>query len=135
MKKISRKNERTLFRIVGIWQVIQGVFTILYYSIMNRMSTVSSLHHLLNSDYDTVLIMAIINIFGSLMIGLGIFNLVVSKNYMKDSSLTKTGYWILLNSIFSYLIFDIISLVFGMSALVIYFAKNKSIRQYSGEYE
>lgn len=129
MNKISRKNERTLFTIVGIWQLVQGAFTIIYYSIVNRLDTTTSLFNFLSNSHDTALLMTIINIFGSLLIGLGIINIVVVKNYMKDSSLTKTGYWIMANSVFSYLVFDIISLVFGMSACVIYFAKNKSIKQ------
>lgn len=130
MEKISRRNERILFRIVGVWQLLQGLFTLLYYSIFNRAGTSSTVYAFLNSQHDTVLVMTIINIFGSLLIGLGIINLVVVRNYMKDTSLTRTGYWIMINSIFSYIIFDMISLVFGMSALVIYFAKNKSIRQF-----
>jgi len=130
MKNISRKSERILFKIVGVWQILQGVFTLIYYSILNKASTATTLYAFLNNEHDAVLVMTIINIFGSLLIGLGIVNLVVVKNYMKDTSLTKTGYWILINSFFSYFIFDIISLVFGMSALVIYFAKNKTIKQF-----
>jgi len=130
MKNISRKSERILFKIVGVWQILQGVFTLIYYSILNKASTTTTLYAFLNNEHDAVLVMTIINIFGSLLIGLGIVNLVVVKNYMKDTSLTKTGYWILINSFFSYFIFDIISLVFGMSALVIYFAKNKTIKQF-----
>lgn len=91
MNKISRKNERTLFTIVGIWQLVQGAFTIIYYSIVNRLDTTTSLFNFLSNSHDTALLMTIINIFGSLLIGLGIINIVVVKNYMKDSSLTKTG--------------------------------------------
>lgn len=67
--------------------------------------------------------------FGTLLIGLGLFNLIASQKYVKDDQvITSIGVVLLIQAFFSYMIFDVISLILGMSAAVILLAKNKSIR-------
>ncbi|GAA0365285.1 hypothetical protein GCM10008932_16870 [Alkalibacterium iburiense] len=125
---MTRKTERLLMKTVGFWQICHGLFTIVYYSIINRNALTTQMYHQFGTANDIKALLIFINIFGTVMMGIGLFNLVAEKNYMKDNSINKIGIWLLVNAVFSYLIMDMISLVLGMSATVIYFAKNKSIR-------
>lgn len=125
---MTRKTERLLMKAVGFWQICHGLFTSVYYSIINRNALTTQMYYQFGTANDIKALLIFINIFGTVMMGIGLFNLVAEKNYMKDNSINKIGIWLLVNAVFSYLIMDMISLVLGMSATVIYFAKNKSIR-------
>lgn len=125
---MSRKIERNMLKIIGFWQIGHGVFTILYYSIINRTSLTTQFYNTFSTSHNITNIFIFINIFGTLMMGIGLFNLVVAKNYLKDNTINKISIWLLVNGIFSYLIMDFISLVLGMSTAIIYLAKNKSIK-------
>lgn len=130
---MSRKKERTMIRIMGIWQIIDGLITILFYGIyqeffaQDHSSNFSTQYHGIDALFGKAFLF--ICAFGTLMIGLGLFNLIISRKYIKDDRvITSFGVVLLIQALFSYVILDVVSLVLGMSAAVILLAKNKSIR-------
>lgn len=130
---MSRKKERTLIKIMGIWQIIDGLITIMFYGIyqeffaQNNSSSFSTQYHGMNALFGNAFLF--VCGFGILLIGLGLFNLIASQKYIKDDQvITSIGVVLLIQAFFSYMIFDVISLILGMSAAVILLAKNKSIR-------
>ncbi|MBX8937679.1 MULTISPECIES: hypothetical protein [Enterococcus] len=130
---MSRKKERTLIKIMGIWQIIDGLITIMFYGIyqeffaQNNSSSFSTQYHGMNALFGNAFLF--VCGFGTLLIGLGLFNLIASQKYIKDDQvITSIGVVLLIQAFFSYMIFDVISLILGMSAAVILLAKNKSIR-------
>jgi hypothetical protein len=132
---MSRKTERILVRLLGCWQVIDGVITILLYSMYkrNQLSGVTNLSNEHAKAIDAAFgnIFIFIGMFGTLLIGCGLFNLVVAKRYIKDNQMNqKVGIWLIALSIFSYFSMDLLSVVLGMSAAVILLSKNKGIRRH-----
>lgn len=130
---MSRKLERKLIYITGIWQILDGLITILFYGMYqrNQFSSLAGLSFEQAKGIESIFgsIFMFISIFGTLLMGLGMINLVTARNYMKDHvSSAKVGIWLLVVGIFSYFIMDIVSLVLTMTAAVLYLAKNKSIR-------
>lgn len=130
---MSRKRERMLMKIMGIWQIIDGLITILFYGIYQEFfahhstSSFSTQYNGMNALFGNAFLF--ICGFGTLLIGLGLFNLIASQKYVRDDEVIRSiGVVLVIQALFSYLIFDVISLVLGMSAAVILLAKNKSIR-------
>lgn len=122
---MSRKQERLLIKIMGIWQIIDGLFTIIYYGIFQRG------HGLLGVSpavYPNGYMMVITG-FGGLLMALGIINLLLSTRYIKDDQIYwKIGFFLLVQSILSYIVLDVISAVLGMTAGIILLAKNRSLK-------
>lgn len=129
---MSRKTERKLIKMMGIWQIIDGVITILYYGIYQQsigaqhLDDVFAEVRMIGSVYGNMLVF--ISMFGTLLILLGLLNLMLALRYVKDGQVhVKIGIFLMVEAFFSYFILDIISLILGMSAGVILLAKNKSI--------
>lgn len=126
---MSRNIERKLVYVVGSWQLVHGLFTILYYSIFQRNTVSTAIYYQFDGMLSAGTIFAVINTFGTLVMGIGLFNLVAARNYMKDNTISKKiGAWLILIGLFSYFIMDMPSLVLAMSAGILYLAKNKSIK-------
>lgn len=110
---------------MGIWQIIDGLITIIYYGIFQ---SGSGLLGLKPAVYPSGYIL-IITGFGSLLMALGIINLLLSKRYIKDNQVHwQVGFFLLFESILSYIILDFVSVVIGMTATIILLAKNKSLK-------
>lgn|SRR5699024_7134814 len=130
---INRKFERRIVYILGVWQIMDGLITILFYGIyqQNNLITNSGIpSEQIYASEDILSSMFIfITVFGLLLIGFGLINLVIAKNYIKDTIINnKIGIWLLILGVTSYFIMDILSVVLSISAGVIYLAKNKSIK-------
>lgn len=134
---MNRKLERRMLVIMGIWQILDGLVTILYYGfyklapltgkIGNQVADQAS--QSVNSSMFTLTCT-----FGSLLIGLGILNLVVSKRYLKDQQQgKKVGFFILAQGLFSYFVLDLPSMILSFSIGVIYFAKKGALRRLAKE--
>ncbi|MCE4047565.1 MULTISPECIES: hypothetical protein [Bacillaceae] len=132
---MNRRLERNLVRIAGIWQIIDGLFTILVYGTLKKVEGANLIENTsfaymkaLESVVGSIYIF--IAIFGSILIGVGMFNLVCAKKYIKDDQVhVKVAVWFLVCGAMSYIIMDIISVVLYMSAGMILLAKNKSIKK------
>lgn len=128
---MKRGIERKLVLLLGIWQIIDGLITIFFYGLykygyqLNTLSDKNEFTDTLQSSLFTVT-----NTFGILLISLGLINLLISKRYLKDNQISKKiGIFLVIQSFFSYIIFDLISVILGISSAVIIFAKNKSIKK------
>lgn len=130
---MERKRERQLIRIMGIWQILDGVLTIGIYGLYQKQifsgMVESNLAQLNAIDALFGNVFLFVCTFGTLLIGLGLANLVISKRYVKDNQVNiKIGVYLLVQGLFSYLILDIISLALGMTAGIILLARNKGIK-------
>ena len=124
---MSRKKERILITVMGIWQIIDGLLTIFVYGFYQlKLGQGTNAMSLVSRESNAFMLICT---FGALLIGLGLANLVISKRYVKDNQVcVKLGIYLLIQALFSYFILDIISLVIGMVAGVVMLAKNKRIR-------
>lgn len=124
---MSRKKERVLIALMGIWQIIDGLLTIFVYGFyQQKLNQGTNAMSLVARESNAFMLICT---FGALLIGLGLANLVISKRYVKDNQVcVKLGIFLLIQALFSYFILDIISLVIGMVAGVVMLAKNKRIR-------
>ena len=130
---MSRKMERRLVLIMGIWQIIDGLITIIFYGLGNQLNlfgfSSGNVTYLKQLDATYGNIFLFVSSFGVVLIGLGIVNILLSKKYIKDDQIHfKMGMYIMIQSLLSYFILDFISLILGMTAGVLLIAKNKSIR-------
>ncbi|MGX7133059.1 hypothetical protein [Enterococcus songbeiensis] len=130
---MNRKVERRMMTVMGIWQIIDGLMTILYFGFykLAPLSGKMGVHasdqavQSFNSSMFTLTCT-----FGSLLIGLGIFNLIIAKRYLKNGQLAKKfGFFFLGQGLFSYFILDIPSVILGIAAGVVYFAKTRALKR------
>ncbi|WP_461219372.1 hypothetical protein [Lapidilactobacillus salsurivasis] len=132
---MNRKLERNLVKILGIWQLIDGVITILLYGSYVKISGTKTNSPLnfqtakaLNAVFGSLYTFTVI--FGVVLIGLGLLNLYFSKTYFRDSQLSyKLPIYLLCLGILAYFCMDIITVGLAMVAAVVCLAKNKSIKQ------
>lgn len=126
--------ERKLVIALGIWQILDGVITIIFYGLFKRhqFSQISDLTYQNAKELDSLFssTFIIISIFGTLLIGLGLFNLVVAKRYLKNQAVSlKWIMWLLTVAVFSLFVMDIVSLVLASSSVVSLFAKRSAIKK------
>lgn len=128
---MSRNLERKLIMILGTWQILDGLITIFYYGLYKYGWKVSDLSS--SSDVSEVIysnLFTVTTTFGILLISLGLVNILISHKYLKDNQISqKIGIFLIIQVIFAYMIFDIISVVLGISAAIILLSKNKSIKK------
>lgn len=126
--------EQKTVRLLGIWQVIDGIITILFYGLYKRYQYSQET----NLTYENAKAMEsvfgssfiFISIFGTLLIGLGLFNLVVAKRYLKTDFVEfKWLIWLGVICVFSLIVMDIISLILAMCSLVLLMAKKKTLKK------
>ena len=127
---MSRKLERTLVKGMGIWQIIDGLITVIIYGFYYQKILPNNLQ--INgrdmSAYGSSMFILTCS-FGTLLLGLGLINLVISNKYIRDDQVMKRiAYFILLQAVFSYFVVDYISLVLSIASGVLLLAKNKSIQ-------
>lgn len=130
---MNRKRERQLIRIMGIWQILDGLFTIFIYGFYQQnifpgiTAAGDTQVSAINAAFGNVFMF--VCTFGILLIGSGMINLLISKRYVKDDQVNvKIGVYLILQGLASYFILDIISLALAMSAGVILLARNKGIK-------
>ncbi len=130
---MNRKWERTLIRILGIWQIIDGLITILVYGTYKKFQSAVLIQQAAPEKLKAIesisgSLYMVICIFGILLIGFGLFHSVCAKKYVKDDEVQmKMAIWFLACGLFSYFVMDLLSLVLCMSISILLFAKNKSI--------
>lgn len=129
---MSRSVERKLIMIMGVWQIIEGLITIFYYGLykygwnLGNQSSVDNISKAIHSNLFTVT-----TTFGILLISLGLINFLISHRYLKDNQIhKKIGIYLIIQVVFSYIVFDLISVVLGVSAAVILLSKNKSVKKH-----
>lgn len=124
---MSRKFERVLTFILGLWQILDGSITIIFYGIDNSIVQSKS-GELINSE---ISLSSLSSIFGMTLICFGIINILVSKFQLKDGkeTLKKVAWWFVFQSLFSYFILDIIGILCSIIATIFLLARNKAIKK------
>ncbi len=115
-----RTFERILMYIIGIWQIIDALITIIVFGLIQNKFGLSE-----GVSGSFVVTSAI----GTLLLGLGSANIVCAKRLVKDNEENnKVGLFLLAQGMLSFLIWDLISLVLSITAGIILLSKNKGIR-------
>lgn len=122
---MSRKQERILVRIMGIWQIIDGLITVIYYGFFQQgHGFIGISESVYPSGY-----MIVVSTFGVFLIGLGLFNLILSYRYIKDNQMYRgIGVFLIIQAITLYFLLDLVSVVLSIAAGVILLSKNKGLR-------
>ena len=130
---MTRKLERRMSTAMGVWQIIDGLVTIIYFGFIKLAPLTGKLGNSITEQANQTVNSSMFTLtctFGSLLIGLGLLNLVSAKRYLKDGTTTKKhGLFLLGQGLFSYFVLDIPSMVLGICSGVVYFAKNKALKQ------
>lgn len=126
--------ENRVVSVLGIWQLLDGVITIVFYGLFKRhqMSQLPDITYQNAKAIDSLFGSAFIfiSIFGTVLIGLGLFNLVLAKRYLKEQETSKKWLvWLSVVSLFSLLVMDIIGLVLAVISLVLLTAKRQAIKK------
>ncbi|MFD1410293.1 hypothetical protein [Lapidilactobacillus gannanensis] len=132
--QLNRKFERVLIRVLGGWQIADGLITILIYGTYLKLN--GSTHGLKLDPRVSQAISALFGslytfsvMFGVLLIGLGIFNLYLAKTWFKDSYVSyKWPIYLLILGILAYFCMDIISVALAIVAGVVALSKNKALK-------
>lgn len=126
--------ERRVVRVLGCWQIIDGVITILFYGLFKRhqLSQLPDMTYQSAKAMDSLFGSAFIfiSLFGTVLIGLGLFNLVLAKRYLKAQEISgKWLVWLIVVSLFSLLVMDIMGVILAVISIVLLVAKRQAIKK------
>lgn len=126
--------ERRVVGVLGCWQIIDGVITILFYGLFKRhqLSQLPDMTYQSAKAMDSLFGSAFIfiSLFGTVLIGLGLFNLVLAKRYLKAQEISgKWLVWLIVVSLFSLLVMDIMGLILAVISIVLLVAKRQAIKK------
>lgn len=132
---MSRKLERQLTKWLGIWQIIDGLITIIIYGTHVRLTGIKGTGVLdfqtanaLNSIFGSMYMFIVT--FGVLLIGIGLFNVYLGKTFLRDNVITyKMPIYLLVVGILSYACMDIISVALAIVSGIVALSKNKALKE------
>ncbi|MGL4336671.1 MAG: hypothetical protein ACRCST_07235 [Turicibacter sp.] len=132
MQSISRRNERTIFIIASVWQVLSGVYTAFVYAIYLKRNGVTVSN---GSELDMVSAQMIANnlftvafTIGVFFMILGIINFFIAKRIKDDQIERKFAWWYGGCAVICFLMMDLISVGLLMIGSVLMLAKNKAVK-------
>ncbi|WP_461214536.1 hypothetical protein [Lacticaseibacillus sp. GG6-2] len=137
---MSRKLERRLVWALGIWQLIDGMITIIGFGTYIKLTGAKGGHVLnyqsakaLNSLFGSLYMFLVI--FGVALIGLGLLSIYFAKCCMQDDKVLKGVVWYLFAvAIAAYLCMDVLSVGLAIISAVVALAKNKAIKTQQREH-
>lgn len=132
--QINRRFERIMIRILGSWQIGDGLITILLYGSYLKLNGSTNglkldprVSQAISALFGSLYTFSVM--FGVLLIGLGVFNLYLAKTWFKDSYVSyKWPIYLLITGILAYFCMDIISVGLAIVTGVIALSKNKAIK-------
>lgn len=131
---MSRKFERKLTTIIGAWQIIDGLLTIIAFGAYIKMTgrsdgqllsgqAVKAVSSIFGSLYTFTVA------FGGLLVALGLLNLYFAKTYLKDNQKSyKFPIYLLCLGIVAYFCMDVVTVGLAVIAGIVALSKNKSIK-------
>lgn len=131
---MSRKLERRLVWALGIWQLIDGIITIIGFGTYIKLTGAKGGNALnyqnakaLNAIFGSLYTFLVI--FGVALIGLGLLSVYFAKWCMQDDKVLKGVVWYLFAvAIAAYFCMDILSVGLAIVSAVVALAKNKTIK-------
>ena len=126
--------ERRVVGALGCLHIIDVVITILFYGLFKRhqLSQLPDMTYQSAKAMDSLFGSAFIfiSLFGTVLIGLGLFNLVLAKRYLKAQEIPgKWLVWLIVVSLFSLLVMDILGLILAVISIVLLVAKGQAIKK------
>lgn len=131
---MSRTLEKKLTFWCGIWQMVDGIITIIGYGtyikiIGSRNGNILNYANAraLSSVFGSMYIFLVI--FGTILIGLGLLNLYFSKTYLENNKITYVvPICLLIEAILAYFCMDLITTILMGIAGIVALSKNKAIK-------
>jgi uncharacterized membrane protein len=131
---MSRKFERRLMWALGLWQIIDGVITILAYGTYIKLTGAKGGNALnfanakaLNAIFGSMYMFVVL--FGVALIGLGLLSVYFAKCAMQDNRVLRgVIVYLFVVGIAAYFCMDILSVGLAILAGVLALSKNKAIR-------
>ena len=124
--------ERTLVKLMAVWQVVIGILTIFVYAPLYKkggqgMDEVSVAYgRAMRSVFNSMWLFIIS--FGMLSIVSGLILWFVSREIKDEAILTKVPTYVLVVSVVAYLMMDVVSGTIGITAVFFMLSKNKAIK-------
>lgn len=130
---MKRTLERNLLRGGGIWNLINGVVTILGYATWIKTSGIGALSSGMSSDinFDGSLIDSVYTIavgYGILQLIIGVFNIIIVRRMRNNQIQKRVVVWLGGLLLFSISTLDVIGIIIYSVLFVIYQSRNKAIR-------
>ncbi|MDB6354562.1 hypothetical protein PH235_13480 [Trichococcus sp. K1Tr] len=130
---MKRTLERNLLRGGAIWNLINGVVTILGYATWIKTSGIGALSSGMSSDinFDGSLIDSVYTIavgYGILQLIIGVFNIIIVRRLRNNQIQKRVVVWLGGLLLFSISTMDIIGIIIYSVLFVIYQSRNKAIR-------
>lgn len=130
---MKRTLERNLLRGGAIWNLINGMVTILGYATWIKTSGIGALSSGLSSDinFDGSLIDSVYTIavgYGILQLIIGVFNLIIVRRLRNNQIQKRVVVWLGGLLLFSVATLDVIGIIIYSVLFVIYQSRNKAIR-------
>lgn len=130
---MKRTLERNLLRGGAIWNLINGMVTILGYATWIKTSGIGALSSGMSSDinFDGSLIDSVYTIavgYGILQLIIGVFNIIIVRRLRNNQIQKRVVVWLGGLLLFSISTMDIIGIIIYSVLFVIYQSRNKAIR-------
>jgi hypothetical protein len=130
---MKRTLERNLLRGGAIWNLINGMVTILGYATWIKTSGIGALSSGMSSDinFDGSLIDSVYTIavgYGILQLIIGVFNIIVVRRLRNNQIQKRVVVWLGGLLLFSISTLDVIGIIIYSVLFVIYQSRNKAIR-------
>jgi len=130
---MKRTLERNLLRGGAIWNLINGMVTILGYATWIKTSGIGALSSGMSADinFDGSLIDSVYTIavgYGILQLIIGVFNLIIVRRMRNNQIQKRVVFWLGGLLIFSVVTLDVIGIIIYSVLFVIYQSRNKAIR-------
>lgn len=131
---MSRKLERRLVLALGVWQIIDGLITIIFFGYQvsatgkqDRLSVDGQAVHAIESIFGSLFTFTVM--FGIGLLGLGIINLYLSHSFLKDQQISyKIPIYLLAMALLAYMCMDVVTVVLAISASILTLSKNKALK-------
>ncbi len=130
---MKRTLERNLLRGGAVWNLINGMVTILGYATWIKTSGIGALSSGLSADinFDGSLIDSVYTIavgYGILQLIIGVFNLIIVRRLRNNHIQKRVVMWLGGLLLFSVATLDVIGIIIYSVLFVIYQSRNKAIR-------
>ncbi len=130
---MKRTLERNLLRGGAIWNLINGMVTILGYATWIKTSGIGALSSGMSSDinFDGSLIDSVYTIavgYGILQLIIGVFNIIIVRRMRNNQIQKRVVVWLGGLLLFSISTLDVIGIIIYSVLFVIYQSRNKAIR-------
>ncbi|MDK2780715.1 MAG: hypothetical protein PWP61_1012 [Trichococcus sp.] len=130
---MKRTLERNLLRGGAIWNLINGMVTILGYATWIKTSGIGALSSGMSADinFDGSLIDSVYTIavgYGILQLIIGVFNLIIVRRMRNNQIQKRVVFWLGGLLLFSVVTLDVIGIIIYSVLFVIYQSRNKAIR-------